>query len=151
MRGYVPPVSFGAVLSVLGIATVIGVGLAVVTHRLTLIPVVIGVALAIGVMYILLTINSPSSDGVAPDPTDTSPFEDPVEEADRLGMAGGAGAAPNPDGSPPTLVFPAPGHPSTADAPVDPADTDPSYDPVVDADRLDSGGGESASTGKDSQ
>ncbi|MGC2288555.1 MAG: hypothetical protein WA688_01685 [Thermoplasmata archaeon] len=138
MRGYVPPVSFGAVLAALGTGTVIGVGVAVVFHRLYLIPVVIGVALALGIVYIFLMLGSPESDPELPPVGADEPFEDPVEEADRLGASGDAGEVAPPseagslsfDRSPPA---PAPA-PLTAD---EVADEEPGYDPVEDADRRD--------------
>ena len=84
-----PPVSFGALLAVLGAATVVGVGAAVVLHLVLLIPVVLAVVLGVGVVYILA--GGATEPPALPEPvapTDEEPFEDPVEEADRLESSG---------------------------------------------------------------
>jgi hypothetical protein len=122
MRGYVPPLPFGAVLTLLGAGTVIGVGASVVLHRLYLIPVVLGVALALGIFYIFLTIWRAPVEPDRSESLDQSPFDDPVKDAQRMDSSPSEGRAPaEPD---PT--------------PVDPVDADPNYDPVEEADRLDS-------------
>jgi hypothetical protein len=122
MRGYVPRLSFGAMLVLLGVATVVGVGTAVVLHRVFLVPVVIGIAIAIGIVYIFLPIGRAPLEAELPPPVDDAPFDDPVEEADRL------------DSSRSPRDSPAPMDTVT----LDPAKDDPSYDPVEEADRIDS-------------
>jgi hypothetical protein len=105
VRRYVSQFSFGVVLALLSVATVVGVGLAVVMHRLYLIPIVVGVAFAGGLVYIGLFARPRLG-------------EEPVE---------------------PPIVSPEPPAPETAPAgPVDPVDQEPFYDPVEEADRLDS-------------
>jgi len=124
MRRYVPPWSFGVVLAILGVGTVIGVGVVVILHKLSLAPLVIGIALAVGVIYIV-AFARPFSEPESPPavegepaptpappvldpavPTTSSlqpvleasepyePFYDPVEEADRLDSAKPPGAPP---------------------------------------------------------
>jgi hypothetical protein len=151
MRGYVAPVSFGAVLGLLGIVTIVGVGLAVVFHRALLIPIVIGVVLAVGIAYILLTY-SPTEPG-APDAeaTDAEPFDDPVEEADELESGGRVqpNAPPSDPDHPMFDTTSRPGAGATEPEPNDPAGV---YDPVEEADQLDSSpprGSPSPSSGKD--
>ena len=133
MRRYVPPFSFGVVLAVLSAATVIGVGASIVLHRSILIPFVIGAAIAVGVGYIIV-FGSPALE------------EAPVEEV------------PSPEGTafPSSPVPPSvgPGTPESAMAsspPVEPEPDEPFYDPVEEADRLDSARsrGESAPSGPD--
>jgi len=121
MRGYIAPISFGALLAILSIATIVGVGLSVVTHRATLIPVVIGVALAIGVVFILFTV---SADDAAPAPPRPPEAPSPPPALDFS-------TAVAPDRST--------GGPIAEPFPVDPVDLEPGYDPVEEADELDSG------------
>lgn len=84
MRTYRSPVPFGAVLALLGVGTVIAVGAAVVLHQDALVPVVLGVALVGGLAYLVLTGGAAERIAPAPLSTDPEPFDDPVEEADRL-------------------------------------------------------------------
>lgn len=117
MRTYSPPVPFGAVLALLGVGTVIGVGVAVVLQEISLVPVVLGVALAVGFVYLFLT----TARGPAPvrRVTDDEPFDDPVEEADRMGEA----------------VPPAPATAATAPSSSPASEEDEGYDPVEEAAR----------------
>lgn len=140
MRGYVPPISFGALLAVLGVATVVGVGAAVVLHRLILIPVVIGVALAIGVAYILITIG-PSTEPNPPVVVDDEPFYDPVEEADRLESSGAQVGGDATTGRPPGDLESGSAPDASGAKPVEsPEEDGPFRDPVEEADRLDAAG-----------
>lgn len=120
MRGYVAPISFGALLGVLAIITVVGVGASVVLHRTSLIPILIGIVLAVGVAYILLTVNPTDLEVPATAPTESD----------------GRGASPQSTAPAPTT--PAPPAPGPV-APIDPVDLEPGYDPVEEADRLESG------------
>lgn len=129
MRGYVPPLPFGAVLALLGVATVVGVGVAEVVHRPVLVPVVLGAALVVGILYIFLTIGREVPPLETASPPDPSPSN-----------TGPLVPTPPPAGTPPAAS------PSSVEtAPVDPVDLDPDYDPVEDADRATSAvAGESA-------
>jgi hypothetical protein len=119
MRRYVPPLSFGVVLAVLSAATVVGVGVSIVTHRVFLIPFVIGAAIAVGVAYILL-FGAPL---LEEEPSTI--LAEPAEPAGELSPPSAADTVPSP---------PRPNLPVLAD----PVDLDPSYDPVEDADRIES-------------
>src|SRR5579859_6016746 len=128
MRGYVPPLSFGALLAVLGIATVVGVGTAVILHRPFLIVGVIVGAVAIGIVYILLTYwSGPPEPGPA-----TEPDPGRLEEADpRAAADTPAEPVPPTDSAPPSADPTAPSSPPPAA--IDPADKEPNYDPVEEA------------------
>ncbi len=121
MRGYIAPISFGALLAILAIATIVGVGVSVLLHRTSLIPIVIGVVIAIGVVYILVTVSPDEAPSAvsAPPPAGSPASTGPVAPA------GGSSGAPAPAISAPA-------------APVDPVDLEPDYDPVAEADQLDS-------------
>ena len=93
-----PRWSFGALLAAITLATVVGVGVAVVLHILLLVPIVVVVMLVIGIVAVLTTFPKvlpaePQAAGAA----DEEPFEDPVEEADRLDSSGASGKAPTED------------------------------------------------------
>ncbi len=133
MRGFVAPISFGALLAILAIVTVVGVGVSVVLHQTHLIPILIGVILAVGLVYILLTFNAPETDTAATTP----PEAGGAVAGSQTATAGTAAAAAPGPGAPPTSI--------------DPVDLEPGYDPVEEADRLDSGESSSTSGGKDSQ
>lgn len=134
MRGYIAPISFGALLGVLAIATIVGVGVSVVLHRTNLIPIVIGAVLAVGFAYIVITV---SPDEAAPTAPPTPPENRPT--------APESGATPTAAGG--TIAGPA----SAPTAPVDPVDLEPDYDPVADADQLDSRRPPSGSGGEQPQ
>lgn len=133
MRGFVAPISFGALLGILAIVTVVGVGLSVVLHQTHLIPILIGVILGVGLVYILLTFNAPETDVGAT----TVPGAGGTVAGSQTATPGTAAAAAPGPGAPP--------------APVDPVDLEPGYDPVEEADRLDSGASSPTSGGKNSQ
>lgn len=122
MGRYVSPVSFGVLLAALAIATVVGVGLSVVLRRLDLIPLVIGAALAIGIAYIVVfgvTVPELEFPSTAP-PAPGAPAGTAAPEAPLSGTA---------------ISYSLPA--SVGPAPADPRDLEPSYDPVEEADRLD--------------
>jgi hypothetical protein len=141
MRGYIPPLSFAAVLGILSVATIVGVGVSVVIHRNYLIPVVIGAAIAVGIVYIVLTIDTGSSE---PEPT-TATGGVPVPAV--LPASDAPGTATASDSVPGSAVA------STTGIPIkEGPDDEPFYDPVEEADRLDSGlppGGSPPSEGQD--
>jgi hypothetical protein len=114
MRRYLARRSFGLVLALLAVGTVVGVGAVVILHRVTLVPVVIGVAVAIGIVYIV-AFARPEPE---PPPSATGP--------------------PSPTSTASASAFP----PTTFDLPapmMEPSEPyEPSYDPVEEADRLDS-------------
>ncbi|MCI4348043.1 MAG: hypothetical protein L3J97_05430 [Thermoplasmata archaeon] len=84
-----PPLSFGSLLAILGAATVVGVGVAVVLQIILLIPVVMAVALGIGLVYLLATgATEPRVAATTVEASDEEPFEDPVEEADLWESSG---------------------------------------------------------------
>ncbi len=124
MRRYVSQLSFGLVLAALSVATVIGVGISAVLHRLYLIPIVIGVAVAVGVLYIVVFgISLPE-----PEPLPSAP---PVSSLPPTGEPSGSSASVPVESAP------------AATAPLEPVrveaeDLEPFYDPVEEADRLDS-------------
>ena len=120
MRQYVPPFSFGVVLAVLSAATVVGVGVSIVVHRTILIPFVIGAAFAIGIGFILL-FGQPGLEEI------------PVEGPDA---ANGTIAASSPMSAPADTD--AAENSSAVSGMVEPEPNEPSYDPVEEADRLDS-------------
>jgi hypothetical protein len=125
MRSYVPVVSFAALLGLLCILTVVGVGVAVVTHHPLLIPVVLGVAIAIGIAYIVIFRGNLTSE--------------PEEEAPVTATRGGDQMPVTPgDGTSPPAGVSAEGPIGAPVAPEDLADNEPFYDPVEEADRLDS-------------
>ena len=120
MRQYVPPFSFGVVLAVLSAATVVGVGVSIVVHRTILIPFVIGAAFAIGIGFILL-FGQPGLEEI------------PVEGPETVN---GTAAASGP------MIAPADTGPaensSAGSGMTEPEPNEPFYDPVEEADRLDS-------------
>jgi hypothetical protein len=129
MARYLPRRTFGLVLTVLAIGTVAGVAAVVLLHRVTLVPVVVGAAVAIGVVYIVVFArpepeplppppgppvdpSTPPVTGSPPAPTappevllpPTEPYEpdfDPVEEADRLDTEKSRGELPTSEGQDP--------------------------------------------------
>jgi hypothetical protein len=138
MRGYVGIWSFGTVLAILGVATVVGVGLAVVSHHLILAPLVLGAAVIVGIIFVLGTRWNPSTDAVLDELESSEPFDDPVEEADRLDSAGPPVAAPpSGDESPASTGLPTEEAVTQDDAGEGIDDDTPGYDPVEEADRLD--------------
>ncbi len=134
MRGYIAPISFGALLGVLAIATIVGVGVSVVLHRTNLIPIVIGAVLAVGVAYIVITV---SPEEAAPTASLMPPENRPAAPEAGATSTGSGGAKGGPASAPP--------------APVDPVDLEPDYDPVADADQLDSRRPPSGSAGEQPQ
>lgn len=150
MRGYVATWSFGAVLAILGVATVIGVGVAVVTHHLILAPLVLGGAVVVGIIFVLGTRWNPSTDAVLDEIESAEPFDDPVEEADRLDSAGPPVSAPPPGDDARASIDVSPMAAGTPDGEAEGPDTgEPNYDPVEEADRLDSAKEPPSSAGDD--
>jgi hypothetical protein len=136
MHRVVPQFSFGVVLVILTAATIVGVGLSIVFHREYLIPFVIGATVAVGVVYILVG-GSPA-----------------LEEAPTPGpsLTGTADLAAAPDAWSIAPVAPPVG--SIAPPVGEPGADEPFYDPVEEADRLDSGrppGGAAPSGSDDSK
>jgi hypothetical protein len=113
MPRYLPRRAFGLVLAVLAIGTVVGVAAVEILHHHTLVPVVVGVAVAIGVVYIVV-------------------FGEVVPEAEPPPAAPEA-SPPTPD---PSASIPSP--PATPSPAVIMEPYEPYYDPVEEADRLDS-------------
>ncbi|MCI4353088.1 MAG: hypothetical protein L3K14_06850 [Thermoplasmata archaeon] len=108
-----PPLSFGPLLAILGVATVVGVGVVVVLGVFVLIPVVMAVVLGAGLVYLLATGTSePLAAPATAGAPDEEPFEDPVEEADRLESSGAPLEPPPPATAP---VGPAPSAASRSD------------------------------------
>jgi hypothetical protein len=120
MRRYVPPLSFGAVLTALSAATVVGVGASLVLHRSILIPFVIGAAIAIGIVYIVV-FGAPA--------LEVTPLHDSVSLDAAVPSAG-----PVPSPADPGI----PESPVGASSTAEPEPEEPFYDPVEEADRLDS-------------
>ncbi|MGA7847094.1 MAG: hypothetical protein WCB18_08425 [Thermoplasmata archaeon] len=137
MPGYVPPVSFGALLGLLSVATIVGVGVAVVTHQTLVIPVVIGAAIAVGIAYIVLTYGSETSEPDVSDSAGPTGAGETVRDGttDSTLRATSAVEPTRPVSAPSAGAAPA-----REQGPVDPADEEPFYDPVEEADRLESSG-----------
>jgi hypothetical protein len=123
MRRYVPPFSFGAVLAVLCAGTVIGVGASIVFHRSILIPFVIGAAIAVGIVYIVV-FGAPA-----------------LEEAPRPDSVSLGGAGPSASSAPSSADPGTPESPRGPSSAAEPEPDEPYYDPVEEADRLDSARG----------
>jgi hypothetical protein len=87
-----PRRTFPILLTVIGLATVVGVAVAVeVLRRTYLVPVVIGVMAVVGVVCVVVIYRrAPVLEPELPIPPEEVPFDDPVEEADRLASPGTA-------------------------------------------------------------
>lgn len=111
MIRYVTSWSFVAVLAVLAAGTIAGVGALVSLHKLSLVPVVVGLAVGIGIIYVVAFARPLGELEPAP------PVEAPPTPTEALPVPGAAASM-------------------TQGPPMASEEYEPDYDPVEEADRL---------------